>query len=96
VRVLEQLRRAGVSPGIDVDVVRRAQALDVEVIPGVGTGTEIPLARRPGSSTVLAVGGSWIALRHAIEAGEFETIEGRATAARAIVRGTTPNPSAVS
>ena len=41
-----------VSPGLDLDVMRRSRELDVAVIPGVATPTEVMAARRAGLSTV--------------------------------------------
>jgi 2-dehydro-3-deoxyphosphogluconate aldolase/(4S)-4-hydroxy-2-oxoglutarate aldolase len=109
-----------VSPGLDVDVVRRCCELDVAVVPGIATATEAMAAMREGVSTVklfpaealggvgtvralaaplralrfiptggigpaelpaymrepavLAVGGSWIAPRALLNAGEFDEI----------------------
>jgi 2-dehydro-3-deoxyphosphogluconate aldolase / (4S)-4-hydroxy-2-oxoglutarate aldolase len=41
-----------VSPGLDVDVVRRCRELDVAVIPGIATPTEAMAAIREGLDTV--------------------------------------------
>jgi 2-dehydro-3-deoxyphosphogluconate aldolase/(4S)-4-hydroxy-2-oxoglutarate aldolase len=41
-----------VSPGLDLDVVRRCRELDVPVIPGVATPTEAMAARREGLEVV--------------------------------------------
>ncbi len=56
---VEQVERAAeagarfiVSPGLDADVVRRSQALGLDVLPGCVTPSEIMAARRLGISTV--------------------------------------------
>ncbi|NNN30784.1 bifunctional 4-hydroxy-2-oxoglutarate aldolase/2-dehydro-3-deoxy-phosphogluconate aldolase [Streptomyces sp. S3(2020)] len=41
-----------VSPGFDADVVARCRALDVPVVPGVATATELMAALRSGIDTV--------------------------------------------
>lgn len=51
-RAVDAGARFLVSPGLDEDVVRAAQARDVPILPGVATPTEVQRARRLGLEVV--------------------------------------------
>lgn len=125
-----------ISPGLNLRVFERAQAIGMPMIPGVATPSEVEAAMAAGATTVkvfpieplggvrylkaisapypdmtwaptggiaaeavagylelqsvLACGGSWVAPRADVAAGNFEAIAARAARAVEIVRGVRP------